>query len=155
MQAPQTHQWGPELWNLLHSSAERIGTPSSRLQQHEELRLWNGLLSSLQYSLPCPLCKRHYTEFYQSHSLPSITKEHVRQWLFDLHCQVNTRTNKPNTISIENIPDLYQKPFHFSRHAGVVLQHMKLAVFHKWCSREDVQRTTRILEEMKRFYDFF
>ncbi len=140
---------------ILHSSAERIGSGPTKLLQYEESRLWSGLLSSLRFSLPCPQCKRHYSDFLQRHPLPSISQQFVREWLFTLHHEVNQRNNKPCDITIENVPVIYSKPFHFSLHVGIFQQHMRLALMQKWCSREDIQRTIRFLEEMRRFYDFF
>jgi len=123
--------------------------------QHEEIRIWSGLLSSLRFSLPCPACKKHYSDYYASHPILEYTRSFLRRWLFDLHQQVNARINKASPFTIEDLPAFYGKPFHFSRHMGVVQHHMKLAVFHKWCARDDVQRTVRFLEEMRRLYDQF
>jgi len=155
MESPQTHQWGPALWMILHSSAERIGSIQVKYLQHEEHRLWTGLLSSLRYSLPCPQCKKHYQEYYSNHPINEISYSFIRNWLFQLHNQVNSRNNKENSITIDNLGEIYSKPFHFSRYNGIVMKHMKLAMAHNWCSRDDIQRTTRLFEEMKRFYDFF
>jgi hypothetical protein len=155
MESPQTQIWGPELWMILHSSAERIGSaPLKRLSQ-EELRLWSGLLSSLRYSLPCPLCKKHYNDYYSAHPIQEVSKPFLRNWLFQLHSEINTRNNKPNNFTIDTIAEIYSKPFHFSRHVNIVVAQMRLAIFHNWCKREDIQRSIRFLEEMKRFYDFF
>lgn len=152
MESPQNSIWGPELWMILHSSAERIGTKPTHLPK-EESRIWIGLLRSLQYSLPCPLCKKHYTAYSVSFPLPSITKDSVRSWLVHLHHQVNQRTGKPEFM--ESIAEKYGQPFHFTKHYSVVAKQMLHAVRLGWCSREDVQRTARFFEEMKRFYDFF
>ena len=77
MNAPQNNIWGPNLWILLHSMAEKCGTsPNGKLPQ-EETRLWSGLLSSLRFSLPCPLCKRHFTAYYQSNPIHDVSKEFV------------------------------------------------------------------------------
>lgn len=140
---------------ILHSSAERMGQGTSKMQQYDEIRIWSGLLSSLRYSLPCPACKKHFNEYYDSHPLSEYTRPVLRRWLFDLHQQVNSRTNKASPYTIEDLPAIYGNPYHFSKHAGVVQHHMKLAVFHKWCDRNDVQRTVRFLEEMKRLYELF
>ena len=155
MESPQTHVWGPELWTILHSTAERVGQSHVKMMQHEEIRIWSGLLSSLRFSLPCPACKKHYSDYYASHPILEYTRSFLRRWLFDLHQQVNARINKASPFTIEDLPAFYGKPFHFSRHMGVVQHHMKLAVFHKWCARDDVQRTVRFLEEMRRLYDQF
>jgi hypothetical protein len=155
MESPQTHQWGPALWMILHSSVERIGSKSTKLLEHEETRLWTGLLSSLRYSLPCPQCKKHYQDYLQRHPIISVSQSFLRYWLFQLHQEVNQRNNKIVNITIENIPEIYGKPFHFSHHASIFQTHMRFGLFHNWVSRNDIQRTIRFLEEMRRFYDFF
>jgi len=154
MDAPQNHIWGPNLWMILHSAAERIGTSHIKLPQ-EELRIWTGLLSSLRHSLPCPVCKKHFTAYFSSTPVKTFNREFIRNWLYNLHCQVNDRTEKDNTITIEQIPEIYSKPFNFSAHFRVVAEQMNRALRLAWSSRDDIQKSFRFFEELKRFYDFF
>jgi hypothetical protein len=105
--------------------------------------------------LPCPHCKKHYTDYYSLNPITAFNKEFIRRWLYTLHCQVNLRTEKQNTITIEELPVLYSKPFHFSKHMAIVNQEMHKALRVGWAGREDIQRTLRTFEELKRFYDFF
>jgi hypothetical protein len=153
MDSPQNHIWGPHLWQILHSSTERIGQP--HLNAQEESRLWSNLLSSLRFSLPCPQCKKHYTAYFGSNPITAVNRNSIRSWLYNLHCQVNDRTGKPNTITIDKLPEIYSQPFNFTAHYTVVMQEMTKAIRLGWCSREDIQRTIRFLQEIKRFYDFF
>lgn len=155
MESPQTHIWGPELWMILHSSVERMGQSHAKMLQYDEIRIWSGLLSSLRFSLPCPACKKHYSDYYDSHPIQEYTRSFLRTWLFDLHQRVNGYTNKASPYTIEDMPGIYGKPYHFSKHLSIVQHHMKLAIFHKRCDRNDVQRTVRFLEEMRRLYDQF
>ena len=153
MDSPQNHIWGPHLWQILHSSTERITQP--HLNPQEETRLWSNLLSSLRFSLPCPQCKKHYTTYFSSNPITSVNRTFIRNWLYNLHCQVNDRTGKPNTITIDKLPEIYSQPFNFSYHYNIIIQEMTKALRLSWCSREDIQRTGRFLQEIKRFYDFF
>jgi hypothetical protein len=154
MDAPQNHIWGPHLWMILHSAAERIGITHVKLPQ-EELRIWTGLLSSLRHSLPCPVCKKHFTTYLSSNPIITFNREFIRNWLYNLHYQVNDRTEKSTTITIEQIPEIYSKPFNFSAHFRTVLEQMNRALRLGWSSRSDIQKTVRLSEELKRFYDFF
>ena len=155
MDSPQNHIWGPQLWMILHSSAERIGTKRlSRLPQ-EETRLWTNLLGGLRYSLPCPLCKKHYTDYLSSTPIIAINRTFIREWLYNLHNQVNSRTDKPDTIPIEQIPEIYSGIFCFTEYYNIVVDQMNRALRLGWSKREDVQRTVRNLQELKGFYDFF
>jgi len=155
MDSPQNHIWGPQLWMILHSSAERIGTKClSRLPQ-EETRLWANLLGGLRYSLPCPLCKKHYTDYLLSTPITIVEQSFIRDWLYNLHNQVNSRIDKPNTVTLEQIPEIYSKPFNFTYHYNIVVEQMNRALRLGWSKREDIQRTIRNLQELKQFYDFF
>jgi len=140
---------------ILHSSVERIGLGQAKFLRFEEERVWSGLLASLRYALPCPNCKKHYSDFYASHPIRDYSRESLRDWLFQLHQKINNEHGKPAPFTIEQLPEFYGKPFHYSSFLQTVQHHMKLAVFHRWCSREDVQRSLRFLEEIKRVYDFF
>jgi hypothetical protein len=153
MDSPQNHIWGPHLWQILHYSTERITQP--HLNPQEETRLWTNFLSSLRFSLPCPQCKKHYTAYYSSTPLTTIHRNSVRTWLYNLHCQVNDRIGKPNMITIDKLPEIYSQPFNFSYHYNIVIQEMHKALRLGWSSRDDIQRTIRFLQEIKRFYDFF
>lgn len=155
MESPQNHIWGPELWMILHSSTERINLPQHNKLPQEETRIWLNLLGSLRYSLPCPLCKKHYTEFYSSRPITVFNKDVIRKWLYDLHCQINDRTSKQTQITLEQLPEIYSKPFNFSRHFNIVTTHMNHALRLGWSSRDDIQRSVRAFQELKRFYDFF
>jgi hypothetical protein len=146
METPQNNIWGPHLWIILHSLAERIKGNSS-----EENRLWTGLLSSLRYSLPCPQCKKHYSDYYTANQVSSITD--IRIWLYNLHSQVNNRLDKPNS-AIEQLSE-YSKPFHFTRHYSFLYTHMLYALRLGWCTHVDSKRTIRFLNEIKYYYDLF
>jgi hypothetical protein len=110
---------------------------------------------SFRYSLPCPICKKHYTEFLGGNPLPQIKREEIRWWLYLLHCQVNDRTDKPTTITIEKIPEIYSVPFNFTHRYTIVAQQMLQSIRVGWSVRGDVERSLRFLQELKRFYDFF
>lgn len=155
MDSPQNHIWGPQLWMILHYSAERIGTKSLNRLPQEETRLWTNLLGGLRYSLPCPLCKKHYTDYLLSTPIIAINKTFIREWLYNLHNQVNSRTDKPNTIPIEQIPEIYSGIFCFTEYYNIVVDQMNRALRLGWSKREDIQRTVRNLQELKGFYDFF
>lgn len=122
---------------------------------YEEARIWSHLLLRLSYSLPCPQCKKHYQSYLSAHPLSVYTKEVVRRWLYELHEAVNQRTEKASTMTLEGMEAVYSAPFSFSSYASVVVHQMRLAVQRGWCARDNVIATQRLLEEMRRFYDFF
>jgi len=154
MDSPQNHIWGPALWTILHSSAERIGTKQLQRLPREEERIWMGLLNSLRYSLPCPHCKKHYTSYLFSKPILSFNRDTIRLWLFNLHQEVNQRNNKNKEITFENLSDYYGGLFNYAHYLGIVSNQMTKSLRLGWCTRNDIHRTLRFFEELKLFYDF-
>ena len=152
--APQTTQWGPALWSILHFSVERFGSLSLKRLPKEEQRIWGGLLASLRYSLPCPRCKHHYTEYGKSHPV-ILEKEPLREWLYHLHSDVNHRLGRESNMSLLEVEERYKQPFQFSKYCAILQDQMLRAIRRGIATHDDIQRTFRYLEEIKRFYDFF
>jgi len=96
---PQPEQWGPIMWSVLHGLAERSGRLTSDLQKDDERRAWDLLFKTLEKSIPCDHCRKHYGSWYTARK-PSLPEdytqfhEYVRKWLYDLHEDVNQRTKK-------------------------------------------------------------
>jgi len=147
MESPQNQIWGPNLWIILHSLAQKFGKTTKNLT--EEKRLWTGLLSSLRWSLPCPHCKKHYSLYYIANPLSTD----IRIWLHTLHNQINMR-NEKQPVTIDQL-EQYNVPFHFSYHYSFVYEQMILSLRIGWSSHNDIQRTIRFFNEMKCFYDLF
>lgn len=148
--------WGPALWMILHSSAERIGTKSLKRLPHEEARLWANLLSSLRFTLPCPICKKHYAEYFQTHPLRAFSRDDMREWLGRLHHEVNVRLHgEAEEWPSARLEETYSVPFQFTKYDAIVAQQMMQAFRGGWIKREDLQKTRRAMEEVRRFYDFF
>jgi Erv1 / Alr family len=97
---PSADQWGPLIWRILHSLAERAGRHTSPLLQADEVRAWTVVLKALQKGLPCETCREHYVEYFEADTpvLPEAypaLREYVRRWLWELHNNVNGRLGKP------------------------------------------------------------
>jgi hypothetical protein len=155
MDSPQNNIWGPHLWTILHSAAEKIGLPQHKRLPQEEMRLWTNLFTSLRYSLPCPLCKKHFTSYHSANPIQTFTRDSIRIWLYNLHNDINIRLGKENIITIDKIPEIYNNPINFNHHLNIINNQMTYSLRLGWCSREDIQRTLRFFQEVRRFYDFF
>jgi hypothetical protein len=61
-------------------------------------------VNELTYFLPCGMCGEHMRKYMIEHPLHPWTgsKEHVEQWFYDLHEDVNNRKGVP----MENRPSL-------------------------------------------------
>jgi hypothetical protein len=146
--------WGPALWCLLHSAAERFGSKPGGLPD-EERRIWLQLLHALRFSLPCPQCKTHYQVYHGRHPLPGgFGRDVLRTWLYRLHSEVNQRLGKPD-LALSEVEVAYGQPFCFSAQVERVREGMRGAIQRGACVREDVGRALRVMEEMRRYYDFF
>lgn len=89
----QNADWGPPMWKLLHSMAERAG---SSVLQVDEVRAWIQVLRLTEAVLPCAMCRAHYKEWRTRRPLDALLpyraemfKERVREWLWELHESVN------------------------------------------------------------------
>jgi hypothetical protein len=68
---------------------------------------------------------------------------------------VNTSIDRTNLITLEQMPEIYEKPINFNVHLDFVGHQMYQAVRLNVCTRDDVVKTIRFLSEMKQFYGFF
>lgn len=98
---PQNDQWGPQLWRVIHTLAERAGTVGNIYLQADERRAWPLFLKTLTDMIPCPFCRDHYKEFMAKNPfvLPvpySDVRTYVRTWFYKLHESVNKRLDKPS-----------------------------------------------------------
>ena len=117
---PETADWGPLFWKLLHGLAEYAGTlrsgASSTMEvlQNDEVRTWILVLTLLQQTLPCNVCTTHYGEWLANHT-PSILKDipyaqigpWIRNYLWSLHNEVNEGNEKP-LFAFENLTATYK-----------------------------------------------
>ena len=79
-----TSIWGPPLWKVLHTIAAAADQPAVAA-------LWKSIPSSLDGSLPCPLCQGHYHDWLNSHPVPTEGTGAIARWVLDLHNAVNRR----------------------------------------------------------------
>ncbi len=92
-----TALWGPTLWRILHTLAEFS-------DRYDVLIYWSEVINDIMRSaLPCPECRGHYNSWVTAHPLilpmDGITAANlrtaVRQWLLNLHNNVNTTKSTP------------------------------------------------------------
>ena len=93
-------------------------------------------------------------ETLNASSNPIQSIHEIRLWLYNLHSQINSRNEKLD-ITIDQISEIYSKPFNFTYHYSFIIEQMKRALRHKWSNHKDIQCTSRFLFELKCFYDLF
>ena len=110
---PKNSEWGPVLWEILHGLVERIGkttNPQILMDQRRELIL---VLRFTENIMPCALCRKHFHTWRTTHALEKLPLgskefvESVRQWLFNLHNEVNLTRNISSAITLEQLPERY------------------------------------------------
>ena len=96
--------WGPPAWLFLHSITFNFPhNPTANDRQN-----YNNFFYSLQKVIPCPKCRRHYSENLKKIPIRLQSRDDLIRWLIDIHNAVNKSTNKP-TMSYEDVYEKYDK----------------------------------------------
>ena len=85
---------GPFFWHTMHLAALGYSaTPTL-----PEKRAAKEFYESLQYMIPCPLCKTHYAEFLKQYPItPSLdSRMDLFRWTVQIHNAVNESLGKPS-----------------------------------------------------------
>jgi len=114
---PQNDEWGPLLWWILHTLADKAGRQTNTVMRGDEERAWPLFFKGLPAALPCPYCRDHLEDYVRSHpfALPAdqtTWREYVPNYVYELHEAVNARLGKPS-FPKESLHDTYNntKPF--------------------------------------------
>ena len=154
---PNTAEWGPPLWRIFHALAERSGRTNNQRQQIEEARLWASFLAGLSRSIPCALCRKHYSDYLHENPIEGILAKFgeerqtgLRLWFYTFHNSVNTRSNKTFEGSVENLPGIYgiYNNANFAADKAVLIENMRRGMFHRLLTRDDMLKTIRAAEEI-------
>lgn len=100
---PDTVEWGPILWSILHGIAERVGRVVTPLYREDERRALINLFKALGKTIPCPSCKEHFDVYLREHPVEQTMKTmpyndiplYVKTWFWELHNWVNESYKKP------------------------------------------------------------
>jgi hypothetical protein len=109
---PQNEEWGPLLWRILHTLAEKAGLQRDPLLQADEIRIWPLFVKTLGPMIPCPYCRDHFNEYIAAHPFLyptdfSQTNNYIRQWFYDFHESVNQRRQK-SSFPFANLSSTYK-----------------------------------------------
>ena len=82
--------WGPIFWNTIHiiTLAYPIN-PDDATQQAAK-----NFFYSLQYLLPCPICKEHYKKHLEEFPPNVSSQQNIIRYAFELHNLVNKDLGK-------------------------------------------------------------
>jgi hypothetical protein len=98
---PQNEEWGPLVWLILHTFAEKAGRQTNMLTLGDEQRAWPLFVKTLPPVIPCPYCREHLQEYLTTNPfvLPGdyyAWKEYIPLYFYTLHESVNRRLGKPS-----------------------------------------------------------
>lgn len=98
---PQNDEWGPLLWQIFHTLAQKSGKQTNLITQGDEQRAWPLFMKTLVPIIPCPYCKDHFQEYLKKNpfNLPMdyfSWNEYIVNWFYNFHEAVNARLGKPS-----------------------------------------------------------
>jgi hypothetical protein len=93
--------WGPFFWHTIHLVA--LGYPNE--PTYAEKRAAKEFYESLQFLIPCPVCKIHYQEHLKATPVtPSLdNRKDLFRWTVELHNRVNKDLGKPQYTEADSI----------------------------------------------------
>lgn len=111
---PETADWGPLFWKLLHGLAEFAGKHKDSVLQGDEVRTWIQILTTMKGTIPCDICRDHYAHWLAEHSPTILLKlpyteigPWIRLYLFNLHNEINEGNDKP-MFSFDDLSGVYK-----------------------------------------------
>lgn len=106
-----TQEWGPPLWRVLHTWAERLGRQTIPIMAADERRAWVNFLRTIEAVMPCAKCRLHFKAWRLKHPYERFLtaydiRSEAREWLWSLHEEVNAEKGATG-LALEDLPVLY------------------------------------------------
>lgn len=94
--------WGPIFWNTIHI----VALGYSPTPTEEEKRAAKQFYESLQYLIPCPICRVHYKANLAEMPVdPALgNRSDLIEWTWRMHNKVNVQLDKPE-ITLDQFLD--------------------------------------------------
>ena len=156
MNAPVVNIWGPALWSILHSLAEKTGFKPTEKAETEEKRLWRSFLMALRTAIPCPRCQKHFNDYLNKNPIWSFFAKKGVEWgsalrtyFWTFHNAVRTDNKQPLDFSVEQL-ETYRgttkdRIFEWKH---IYMEHMRRGLGFYMLTREDMLRAVRLIEEL-------
>lgn len=92
--------WGRMFWNMGHLVSFAYPDHPSEIEKEQTARFFE----SFSYVLPCEECKNDYGNMLKNYPVRNYTqnKYSLSKWFYDIHCNVNAKLGKKNTVSYED-----------------------------------------------------
>jgi hypothetical protein len=125
-----TTTWGPSTWESLHCISFNYPlNPTSDDKKH-----YKSYFESLQFVLPCCLCRDHYSHFIKNEktALTDAVMENrqtLTYWLYTLHNAVNDRLGMKYDITYDDLCNKYNG---YIAHCELTLEQKAEAYKHSY-----------------------
>lgn len=98
--------WGPKYWFTLHTMTFEFPQNPT----YNDRKIYYNLFTSLQYLLPCSVCRQHYKKNLKEIPVENnlYSRKSIVYWLIDMHNKVNVETGK-RIYSYDEVISIYSK----------------------------------------------
>lgn len=129
--------WGKYGWYLLHSTAY--------LYEPEKKQLYMRLLNSYRHILPCPICRKHFSQKLDKMGNAMKDRDSYVQWLIGAHNSVNSLFRRPH-MNKDQVKRLYY------RNDKLYIDKTQYLIFGQFILAEAIKRNGK---NQKEFINFF
>ena len=98
----ETRVWGPPAWRFLHLITFQYPEKPTDPDKKNYYIFFN----SLKDVLPCPNCRKHYSNNFKKHPIQLESRKELIEWLIDIHNEVNLMIGKKE-YSYDEVYELY------------------------------------------------
>lgn len=85
--------WGPFFWTTMHIVSLGYSPKPSEKEKEAAIKFYE----SLAYTIPCPICREHYSHFLGEMPIKDAvnSRDELIDWVFTVHNRVNQQLGKP------------------------------------------------------------
>jgi hypothetical protein len=85
--------WGPFFWTTMHIVSLGYSPKPSEKEQEAAIKFYE----SLAYTIPCPICREHYSYLLEKMPIAQAvgSRDDLVLWVFNVHNAVNNQLGKP------------------------------------------------------------
>lgn len=97
--------WGSSMWFSLHTITMSYPDQPTYVEQKD----YKNFFISLQYVIPCKVCKRNYQRHLKEHPIDDHlkSKKKLVYWMIDIHNMVNAEIGK-KILSYDKVIEKYE-----------------------------------------------
>lgn len=85
--------WGPFFWTTMHIVSLGYNPKPTEHEQQAAIKFYE----SLAYTIPCPVCREHYSHLLEKMPISQAvgSRDELVLWVFTVHNSVNNQLGKP------------------------------------------------------------